>query len=500
MSKEIEGKEPKLEKYSVPKEVSRVTKALRKAGFEAYLVGGCVRDLIRGKKPKDWDVTTNALPEEIERLFDHTFYENDYGTVGVVDESVRDKTLEVVEVTTYRLDATYSDNRHPDTVSFSKHLGDDLKRRDFTINAIAYDEAKENIVDPFKGQNDLKSRVISAVGDPDERFKEDALRIMRAIRLATELGFTISRETGEAIRRDAKTLTNIAKERIRDELIYILNSKKPMDGLMLAQKLGVLPYLLPDLERGIGVEQNQAHAYDVWEHNLRSLQHAADKSWPLEIRLAALLHDIGKPRSRRRSVEKNDWTFHGHDVLGARMAKNALEELKFPKKTVKKIVDLVRWHMFFSDTEKITLSAVRRMVSNVGEENIWDLMDLRICDRIGTGRPKENPYRFRKYKAMVEEVLRDPTSVGMLKVNGSVLMEELSLVPGPAVGHILHALLEDVLNDPSKNTKKYLLDRARELSRLSLVDLKKIGDKGRAKREEVEESEVATIRKRYWVS
>jgi poly(A) polymerase/tRNA nucleotidyltransferase (CCA-adding enzyme) len=485
--------------FKIPKEVSCVTSTLQNAGHEAYLVGGCVRDLLRGKKPKDWDITTNATPEEIVGLFPHAFYENDFGTVGVVTEGVKDKTLEVIEVTTYRLEASYTDSRHPDSVAFSKHLEDDLKRRDFTINAIACNVSKGRIIDPYKGQEDLERKVVRAVGNPKERFNEDALRIIRAVRLATELGFTISHETAEAITEFAPSLQKIAKERIRDEFIRIILSDNPMQGMILSQKLGILRYIIPDLERGIGIRQNQAHVFDVWEHNLRTLQHAADKKWGLEIRLAALLHDISKPETRQWAKDRNDWTFHGHDVIGSRITRKILTTLKFPKKTVGKVAKLVRWHMFFSDPEKVTLSAVRRLMRNVGREDVWDLMNLRICDRIGTGRPKEQPYRFRKYKAMVEEVMRDPISVKMLGINGNEIMKLLDLPPGPKIGHILHALLEEVLEDPKRNTREYLKNRTLELSELPEDTLKSLGNRGREKKEEVEKDEIKKIREKYWV-
>jgi putative nucleotidyltransferase with HDIG domain len=229
------------------------------------------------------------------------------------------------------------------------------------------------------------------------------------------------------------------------------------------------------------------------------MQHAVDKGWPLDLRLAGLFHDISKPETRKWSPEKRDWTFHGHDVVGGRVAAQALTDLKYPKKKVEKISKLVRWHMFFSDPEKITLSAVRRLMRNVGQENVWDLMNLRMCDRIGTGRPKEQPYRFRKYKSMIEEVMRDPISVSMLAVDGSELMETLSLQPGPKIGHLLHALLEDVLEDPMRNTKTYLLDRAKNIASLSDKDLKALGDQGKERKEAIEEQEIRKIRQKYWV-
>jgi len=384
----------------IPQEIRTVTEALEKGGFEAYLIGGCVRDLLLNRTPKDWDVTTNANPEQIQELFPETFYENDYGTVGVVNET-ENESLKVVEITPYRLETMYSDSRRPDSVQFSHNLEDDLKRRDFTINAIAYSVSKGELIDPYDGQADLQSKSIMAVGDPYERFKEDALRMLRAIRLSAELHFTIESKTAEAIAQSAPQLKKIAKERVRDEFLRILASDNPMHALVISEKLGLLPYVAPDLERGIGVEQNQAHSYDVFEHLLRTMQHGADMNWSVDIRLAGLYHDISKPETRRWSEEKEDWTFHGHEVVGARVAKRAFNDLKLPKKQIEKLVKLVRWHMFFSDPDKITLSAVRRMIRNVGEENIWDLLNLRICDRIGSGRPKAQPFRFRKYKSTI---------------------------------------------------------------------------------------------------
>lgn len=489
--------------FDIPKEVSQVTEALENAGFEAYLVGGCVRDLIRGEKPRDWDVATNANPAQMQDIFAHAFYNNDFGTVGVVNEETEDETLKVVQVTPYRLEAAYSDFRRPDAVTFGGNLEDDLKRRDFTMNAIAYGISKGHkghIVDLYKGQKDIKDKIIRAVGEPKERFSEDALRILRAVRLSAELDFAIEPETREAIRGHAALLENISRERIRDEFVRIVMSPKPMDGIKTAQTLGVLAYVIPELEEGVGIEQNKTHKYAVFEHLLRVLQHSADKGWPLEIRLAALFHDIGKPKSRRWAKERGDWTFHGHEVIGARMAKRILERLRFPRETADAVVKLVRWHMFFSDPEKITLSAVRRMVRNVGEERIWDLMNLRISDRIGTGRPKEQPFRFRKYKSMVEEALRDPTSVSMLKIDGNRIMEIMEVKPGPKIGHILSALLEEVLEDPEKNAPEYLEKRAGELVVLPEEKLKKLGESGKQKLEDIEKEEVEKIRSKYWVS
>lgn len=485
-------------KFPVPLEVSRVTAALQDAGYEAYLVGGCVRDILLGRTPKDWDITTNAKPEQIQALFPESFYENDFGTVGIKTGS-EDLSLAIVEVTPYRTETGYSDKRRPDAVSFGDNLEEDLARRDFTINAIALDVSKGHLIDPYKGQKDIEARVLRTVGVPADRFEEDALRLMRAVRLVAELEFALDADTAAAIQEKGPNLTHISRERVRDEFVRILNSNQPMMALVLAQQLGILTYIAPDLTRGIGIDQNQAHSYDVFGHLMRSLQHAADKGWSPDIRLAAVFHDVSKPETRRWSDEKKDWTFHGHEVVGARVTKRALEDLKFSRETIERVSKLVRWHMFFSDPDQITLSAVRRMIRNVGEENIHDLLNLRICDRIGTGRPKEQPFRFRRYKAMVEEALRDPISVGMLKTDGSRIMEKFHVQPGPKIGYTLHALLEEVLEDPKRNAEEYLDERTLTLLALPETELRALGESGKKRREEEEEREIKEILEKHHV-
>jgi poly(A) polymerase/tRNA nucleotidyltransferase (CCA-adding enzyme) len=493
----------------IPKEVWEVSLKLKEAGFEAYLIGGCVRDILIDIKPRDWDFTTNAKPEEIMRIFPDTFYENVYGTVGVVNESATDETVKVIEVTPYRLEAEYSDNRRPDSVIFSEKLDDDLHRRDFTINAIALnitgkgskgDFYKGNIEDYYGGQEDLKNKVLKTVGDPVERFREDGLRILRAVRIANFLKFEIEKETETALNSESHLLENISKERIRDEFTKVLMSDNPMDGIKLCKKFGLLKYMIPDLEKMISIEQGGKHIYDVWEHSLRSLQLTADKKWSLELRLAALLHDIGKPKSRRKGEEgKKEWSFYGHEVIGARMTEKILQDLRYPKKVIEKVTKLVRMHMFFSDTSQITLSAVRRVVARIGRDDIWDLMNLRISDRIGMGRPKEDPYRLRKYHAMIEEATRDPISVGMLNIDGKKIMEITGSIPGPKIGFVLHALLEEVLEDPKLNTEEYLNKQAIKLIKLPEKKLKAMGEEGKKKKEEENEVEVKKIRKSHFV-
>ena len=471
---------------------------LREKGFEAYLVGGCVRDLLTSREPKDWDITTNAKPEDIQALFPDSFYENEYGTVGVKTGS-KDPSLSIIEVTPYRLESGYSDKRRPDKVKFSTSLSEDLARRDFTINAIAYDDAQGQVVDPYEGQKDIKDKVVRAVGDARARFNEDALRMLRAVRFVAELNFGIDGDTATAIKENNQHLSHISRERVRDEFVRILNSEQPMNGLVLAQQLGLLEHISTDLIRGIGVEQNQAHSYDVFEHLMRTMQHAADKNWSFDIRLAGLFHDVSKPETRRWSDDKKDWTFHGHEVVGSRVTKKNLENLRFSKEIIEKVTKLVRWHMFFSDPDQITISAVRRVITNVGPENIWDLLNLRICDRIGTGRPKEQPFRFRKYKAMVEQALRDPISVAMLKTDGSHIMEKFHVEPGPIIGWVLNALLEEVLEDPDQNERGYLDLRTIQLLEMSEKELKELGESGKKKREEREEEELHKIMEKHHV-
>ena len=489
----------------IPKEVMMVLAVLQGASFEAFLVGGCVRDVIMGVKPKDYDITTNATPEQIIALFPKTFYENTYGTVGVVtcgEEGLAlctDETVKIVEVTPYRLESVYSDNRHPDAVTWSNKVEDDLARRDFTCNAIAYNPVTGEVVDPFHGQDDIQNKIIRAVGNPDIRFNEDALRLMRAIRFMSQLDFDITSVTRESIEKNAHLLNNISRERVRDEFVKLLMTDFPMRGLIMMKETGILQYSIPELERGIGVSQNQAHSFDVWEHNLRTLQHSADKKWPLHVRLSAVFHDISKPETRRYSKEKNAYTFYGHDVVGGRVTREIMERLKFPKDMIEKVSMFVRWHMFFSDTEQITISAVRRLITNVGKENIWDLVNLRICDRIGTGRPKEEPYRLRMYESMIEEALQDPISLKMLKTDGKRIMDVTQETAGPKIGYVLHALFDEVLENPEKNTEEYLDNRANELIKLSDIELHLLGKAGKVEMEEKNKEKVKEIRKQFKV-
>ena len=478
--------------FEIPEEVSEISSKLSSVKFENFIVGGSVRDLIIGRTPKDWDIATSAAPEEIQKIFPDSFYENDFGTVGV-----KTSTVGIVEVTPYRKESGYSDFRRPDTVEWAKTIEEDLSRRDFTINAIAYKVESGETIDPFGGEKDIKAKIIRTVGNPDERFSEDALRMFRALRFASELNFAMELETQTAITKNGHLLEHISKERIKDELVKIIMSESPALALDLCARLDILKFISPEFEKGIGMEQNQAHAYTVWEHLLRSLDHAAKKNYPLHVRLAAFFHDVGKPHTR--AWRNNQWTFYSHEVFGDRLTKKIFQDLKFPKELMDKTAKLVRWHMFFSDPDKITLSAVRRIVRNVGPELIWDLVNLRICDRIGTGRPKEVPFRLRKYTSMIEEVLRDPISVKQLAVNGGDIMRLTEGLPGPSIGFILEILLSEVLEDPSLNTKDYLEKRIMELHALTKDELAKLGREAKIKNESEEEKEIEKIREEYKV-
>lgn len=482
----------------IPKEVKNVAETLENKGFEAYIVGGCTRDLLLGKMPKDWDLTTNAKPEEIQELFPEHYANNDFGTVGVKTES-EDETLKILEVTPYRSESGYSDARRPDTVTFGVSLEEDLQRRDFTVNALAYRISTEELTDLFNGTSDLNEKRLKTVGNPDERFAEDALRMMRAVRLAAELDFVIESKTMEAIQKNSQQLSRISIERVASEFLRIIASPTPMQGIIFMEKLGLLEHFIPELQKGIGCEQGGIHAYDVYEHNLRTMQAAADKNFSLEMRIAGLFHDIAKPHTRRTGGKNKQYTFFGHEVVGARITKEILTRLKLPRELIDEVVSLVRWHMFFSDPDEITLSAVRRTIVRIGENHIDDLLNLRVCDRIGMGRPKEQPFRFRKYKAMVDEALRDPISVKMLMINGDRIMELSEEKPGRRLGYILHALLEEALEDAGKNTIEYMESRALELLKLPEEELKTMAEAGKKKQAEEEARALKDIAREHQV-
>jgi len=490
--------------HKVPQEVLWTIQQLHTNGYEAYLVGGSVRDIFLGRNVKDWDITTNAVPDQIIEVFEKTdrrvVYENNFGTVGIVNKDLDFSSSEYeIEITPYRTEGKYSDHRRPDQVEFAETIEEDLSRRDFTINAMAYDPIKDLLIDIYGGRDDLQKGVIATVGDAQERFSEDALRILRALRFSAQLGFSLTEETILGIKKQVQTLSHVSAERKRDELLKIFDAPHAKDAFVAMQKFGILKDLIPELEEGVACHQGGIHKFDVWTHLLKSLEHATERNYSLQVKIAALFHDIGKPRTRRKANGRGtkEWTFYGHEVVGAKISRDIMQRLKFPKTISDPVEKLVRYHMFFSDPDSITLSAVRRMVANVGVELIWELMNLRICDRIGTGRPTEKPYRLRKYHAMIEEVLRDPISVSMLKINGDIMIKELNMKPGKRMGWMLHALLEDVLDDPTKNNREYLEKKIGELEMLSDIELQQKGEAGKEKKDDEEHREIKKLHKKH---
>ena len=530
----------------IPKEVLQVAAVLQAAGFEAYAVGGCVRDMLLGRVPKDWDVATNAKPEQVQKLFasaliapeskDATVYENEFGTVGVKTAS-EDPRLKVIEVTTYRIEGKYSDYRHPDEVKFAKTIEEDLARRDFTCNAMALKitppaslrqpellrkskQAGEalragnyptfakasagkqlpitneyEIVDPYGGQADLEKGIIRAVGEAVERFEEDALRLLRAVRFAAELGdfsaqggpasgWQIEPKTAQAIRERAGLLGAIAKERVRDEFVKMIMTPRAAAGVFLLEEFGLLGFILPELRESIGVSQDKHHIYGVFEHLVRSLDYAAKEGYSLEVRLASLLHDMGKPKTKR--TDKTGSTFYNHEMVGARMAGRVLDRLHFSREVIEKVVHLVRYHMFYYNVGEVSPAGVRRFLVRVGVDAIDDLFQVREADRIGSGVPKAVPYKLRHFKFMIDKVRHDPISAKMLAVNGTDLMNNLNIPPSPRLGRVLAALLEEVIDDPARNVREDLLVRAQALNALTDKQLEELAAKSKEKQALVE--------------
>ncbi len=473
--------------YNLPKEVITILNKFSGAGYQIYIVGGAVRDLILGREVKDWDFTTDAKPEDILKLFPDGFYDNKFGTVGVPA-----RAGDVYEITTMRKEGVYQDFRHPTEVAWTNKIEEDLARRDFTINAIALSisssviasETKQSslkiaassttkvgtprddeyiLVDPYQGQEDIKAKIVKAVGDPNQRFKEDALRLMRAIRIATQLEFDIENNTFEAIKKNANLIQEVANERTRDELFKLLASTYPYIGIVKLREVGILQIILPELEKCFGVVQEgpkHARVYDIGEHSLLALKEIPLKD-PL-VRLAALLHDIGKPDTVK--VEKSgNVTFYNHDLVGGKLILQVAKRFNLSKNQTDKLYRLVRWHLFTVD-ENQTDSAIRRFIKNVGLENIEDMMALRVGDRLGGGTEKAISWRMEKFKNRIDEVLQKPFSITDLKVDGKDVMKVLNIEPGPKVGEILNKLFEAVLEDASKNNREYLLEKIKSVA------------------------------------
>ncbi|OGZ26955.1 MAG: hypothetical protein A2365_01505 [Candidatus Nealsonbacteria bacterium RIFOXYB1_FULL_40_15] len=472
----------------IPDNVKKILKKIKKEGWQAYLVGGCVRDLEMEKTPKDWDVATDAVPEEIQKIFPESFCNNEFGTVNVSG----------VEITPFRTEEKYTDKRHPDKVKWSKNIEEDLARRDFTINAMALGADEKTIIDPYKGKEDIKRKIIRAVGSPEDRFEEDSLRMMRAVRIASVLGFKIEPKTSSAIKKNSSWITSVSKERIRDELSKAIMSENAAPGIELLRELRLLEHIIPELLEGYKVGQNKHHLYDCYEHSIKSLDYSAKKGFNFHVRMASLMHDIGKPRTKQGKGEKA--TFYNHELVGARMTREIMQRLKFPKKDIEKVERLVRYHLFYYNVGEVSESSVRRLLRNAGPENIEELLQVRYADRVGSGCPKAEPYKLRHLKYLIDKVSKDPISVKMLKVNGQDIMEMLSLKPGPAIGKILDILLGEVLKDPSKNDKDYL---KKEIERINVLTEKELDKKAEDARKEIDQVQVKEdkmTKDKYWVT
>lgn len=438
----------------VPEPILEVVRRLRGAGHRAYLVGGAVRELLRGVPTQDWDVGTSATPEEVLRLYPGAVVTGlRFGTVTIPTEAGN------CEVTTFRIESGYQDARHPGQVTFVRELEEDLKRRDFTVNAIAWDPVAERVVDPMGGMADLGAGVLRAVGDPLARFREDGLRPIRAARFAATLEFEVEERTADALGEARGEVARVAAERVQDELLKMLRAREPSRGFEVLRRSGLLDVWLPELQECVAVPQNRYHAYDVYFHTIYTCD-AAPVEKPV-VRLAALFHDVGKPRTREER-EDGEATFYNHQFVSGQMAEEAMTRLRFGRDMIHDVVHLVREHMFDYRPEW-TDAAVRRFMRSVGIENIADLFDLRIADNVGNGLKTGFPRALAELNARVTRIIeaQEALTVRDLAVDGTDVMRELGLRPGPAVGRILDQLLEEVLEEPSLNERERLLARIR---------------------------------------
>jgi tRNA nucleotidyltransferase (CCA-adding enzyme) len=451
------------DKVDLPDKVKELIKIFHKNKFEIYIVGGTSRGILTGYPIADWDFATNALPSQMQQLFPKNhFYNNQFGTVSIV---MGKQKKDIFEVTTFRTEKEYQDFRRPESVVWGKSIEEDLSRRDFTINAIALkfkvqnEKCKiEKLIDPYSGIEDLENRIIKAVGDPDKRFNEDALRLLRAVRIATQLGFTIENKTFQSIKKNAGLINKIAWERIRDEFLKLLSSDHPADGIILLHNTELLNHIMPELIKGKGLDQPKHHISTVWRHCIDCLRYCPSAD-PI-VRLAALLHDIGKPVTAKG--EGDERTFYNHEVVGAAIAKEIGKRLRLSNDQVDKLWRLVRWHQF-APNEELSDSAIRRFIRRVGKDNLNDILDIRTGDRLGSGVPATS-WRTELFKKRLKEVQKRPFSVKDLKVNGNDVMKVLNIPPGPEVGQILEALFEEVKDKKDKNNRDYLISQIPEVA------------------------------------
>lgn len=446
---------------SLPTHVTEFLNIFKNAGFEIHVVGGTVRGLLMNAPVKDWDFTTSAKPEEIMKLFPHSFYNNSYGTVGIpIGEA---EAQEIFEVTTFRKESGYSNTRHPDEVTWSDRVEEDLARRDFTINAIAYDGTK--LVDPYEGQKDIEKKIIKAVGDPDVRFAEDALRLMRAVRQAAQLGFEIHGLTHASIKKNASAITTISGERIRDEFFKLLLSPHPADGILLLKETGILGHILPEVDECFGVDQKSPerhHIYDVGTHLVESLRHCPSED--VITRFATLIHDIGKKETYAKDPATNIITFYNHEVVGELQAAKIADRFKLSKDEKQKLVTLVRHHQF-TVSEEQSDKALRRFIRQIGVENIDYMLALRTGDRLGSGA-RETSWRTELFKKRLVEVQQVPFTVHDLKITGHDVMEVLQIKPSKQIGDILDEIFEEVDDGKIVNDREVLLKRLEDFKKM----------------------------------
>ena len=444
---------------SVPPDVIALCERLRSRGKRAWIVGGCVRDLLLGRVAADWDVATDARPRELLSIFPRAIPTGiEHGTVTVVQRGQH------YEVTTLRGEGTYTDGRRPDWVEFVDDITADLARRDFTVNAMAIDPVDAQLVDPFDGRGDLGRGVLRAVGNPLERFAEDGLRVLRAARFVATLELELEPATRAAIAPTLDTFRKVAMERVRDEWVKAMKARAPSRAFEVMRDTGILAITCPELLEGVGLAQNRYHAYDVWCHGLACMD-ACDAD-PV-LRIAALLHDVGKPRTRAWSDKTKDYTFYNHDQIGAEIAEPIAARLRFSNDERLRIVSLVRHHLFHYQDEWSD-TTVRKWIRRVGPDRVADLYVLNDADVRAKGRDFESDLAaLAALKAHVARVLAQGAALSTrdLKVNGHDLMRDLGLGPGPVIGQVLDALLETVTADPALNERDLLLAAAREYLR-----------------------------------
>ena len=442
---------PHVPAGTIPEPVVLLCKRLEQAGFRAWVVGGSLRDLLLGRTPKDWDLATSALPEDTRKLFKRVIPTGvAHGTVTVLWQGAS------YELTTLRGEGAYSDSRRPDQVFFVKSIEEDLARRDFTVNALAYDPLSDRLTDPFGGIADLERSLLRTVGKPEERFCEDGLRVLRAARFVATLGFDLDPATAAAIPQALGAFARVSKERVRDEWLRTLQAGRPSRGFEVMRESGILNVTCPELMEQVGCEQNKYHAYDVWHHSLACLD--ASPAAPLQ-RLAALLHDLGKPRTRELSDKTHDYTFYNHETVGADMADAWLREYRFANEERAQIVHLVRHHLICYSSEWSD-AAVRRFVRRIGSEHVEALLTLGRADALGKGRPAlAELAALDELRARIADSVARGAAFGTrdLAIGGREVMSALGVPPGPLVGRVLERLLEKVLDDPQLNEREALL-------------------------------------------